>query len=153
MSKEEQFERFKEICKEQKVKLTPQRLVIYKELIDDDTHPSTDMLYQRVRQTFPTISFDTVHRTLLTFHDIGIAEIVEGSGNPKRFDGNLDKHHHFQCLQCKKILDIYHEAYDQLPIPVALQNSCRITRQTVWLEGLCKECCDDVLTTSKEDDT
>ena len=152
ISQQEQLERFKQICKNQKIKLTPQRIVIYKELIDNDAHPSTDMLYQRVRQIFPTISFDTVHRTLLTFHNIGVAEIVEGSGNPRRFDGNLTKHHHFQCIQCKKILDIYHEAYNHLPVPALVQDLGLITRQTVWFEGVCRKCCDDELTTSKEDD-
>ena len=138
--KEEALGRFKKIWKEHGFKLTPQRLVIYEELISTDTHPSTDMLYKRVRKTFPTISFDTVNRTLLTFHEIGIANLVEGSGNPKRFDGNLDKHHHFQCMKCKKIIDIYSDSYDDLQIPPEFQDNFKILKKTVRLEGICDEC-------------
>lgn len=137
---EKRLEFFKQICKSHNIKLTPQRLIIYEELIQDSTHPSTDMLYQRIQEKFPTISFDTVHRTLLMFYEIGVANIIEGTGNPKRFDGNVDKHHHFQCLTCKTIIDIHETAYDDLPISDDIRNTCEVLRQTVRLEGLCKEC-------------
>ena len=138
--KKQNFERFKQICKENGIKLTPQRLIIYEELINTDEHPSTDMLYQRVKETFPTISFDTVNRTLLTFHDIGVAGLVEGTGNPKRFDGNLDRHHHFQCMKCKKIVDIYDETYDNIQLSAEIQDTLNILKRTVHLEGICNEC-------------
>ena len=136
-----EFDQFKHVCKTHKIRLTPQRMVIYKELISRDDHPSTDMLYQRIQKKFPTISFDTVHRAMLTFCHIGVAGIVEGTGNPKRFDGTLDKHHHFQCIRCKKIIDVYHEAYDRLPVPERLQAQCRILKQSVRFEGICTDCC------------
>ena len=138
--REEKLDRFKKICKERGFKLTPQRLIIYEELISTAEHPSTDMLYKRVRKTFPTISFDTVNRTLLTFHEIGIANLVEGTGNPKRFDGNLDKHHHFQCMKCKKIIDFYSDSYDNLQVPSEIQSKFNILNKTVRLEGICDEC-------------
>lgn len=141
LTPEPKIESFKQACKQHHIKLTPQRLLIYEELLARNDHPSTDMLYQRIQKKFPTISFDTVHRTMLTFCDIGVAEIVEGTGNPKRFDGVLDKHHHFQCLRCKKIIDIYDEAYDRLPVPEHLQAQCQILRQTVRFEGICHDCC------------
>lgn len=140
MNIQKSLDRFKQICKDHKIKLTPQRMIIYKELISRNDHPSTDMLYQRIQETFPTISFDTVHRTLLTFCNIGVADIVEGTGNPKRFDGILDKHHHFQCVRCKKIIDVYHETYDHLPVPEELQHRCRVLKQTVRFEGVCEAC-------------
>jgi len=137
---EKKLDRFKAICKDHGIKLTPQRLLIYEELINQDEHPSTDMLYQRVKETFPTVSFDTVNRTLLTFYKIGVAGLVEGTGNPKRFDGNLDKHHHFQCVKCKKIVDIYSDVYDHIPVPPEIQNTFTILNKTVHLEGICTEC-------------
>ena len=47
--------------------------------------------------------FDTVNRTLLSFAHMGILDIVEGYGYPKRFDPNLARHHHFHCLKCHRI--------------------------------------------------
>ena len=137
---QQKLDRFKAICKAKGIKLTPQRLIIYEELIKTDEHPSTEMLYQKIRKKFPTISVDTVNRTLLTFHKIGVAGLVEGSGNPKRFDGNLNKHHHVECVKCKKIVDFYNDVYNNLPIPQEIQDNFRILRQTVRIEGICKTC-------------
>jgi len=134
------LDRFKELCKQHNIKLTPQRLIIYEALLNNEDHPSTDMVYQQVRQTFPTISFDTVNRTLLTFYDMGVAGVVEGSGNPKRFDSNLKKHHHFQCLRCRRIIDIYNEEYDAIPIPQELRERHHVLNLTVHLDGICDQC-------------
>lgn len=134
------MDQFKEACKAHHIKLTPQRLVIYEELIATDEHPSTDMLYQRVRSIFPTISFDTVNRTLLTFHELGLAEIVEGTGNPKRFDGDTTKHHHFQCLRCKRVFDVHYAPYDALKIPPNMQERFQVLKTSVHLEGYCEQC-------------
>jgi Fur family peroxide stress response transcriptional regulator len=139
-SKEKKLDCFKDVCKQHKIKLTPQRLIIYQELIRSDEHPSTDMVYQRVRKTFPTISFDTVNRTLSTFHEIGVAGLVEGSGNPKRYDGNLSKHHHFQCIACNRIIDIYDDSYNTLHISPEIQRKYTILNTTVHLEGICEQC-------------
>jgi len=147
---EKKLEHFKGICKKHKIKLTPQRLLVYEELIKTDEHPSTDMLYQKIRTTFPTISFDTVNRTLLTFHKIGLATLVEGTGNPKRFDGNPQKHHHFQCVKCRKIFDVFHEPYDNLQVPPELQEQFHIFRTNVHLEGLCNTCRNETTLRSAE---
>ena len=48
------------------LKITPQRLAVYKALIQTDTHPTAEEVYQMVRQELPNISLDTVNRTLLT---------------------------------------------------------------------------------------
>lgn len=134
------LEQFKETCKSHQIKLTPQRLLIYEELMSTDEHPSTDMLYQKVRTIFPTISFDTVNRTLLTFHELGLAEIVGGTGNSKRFDGDTTKHHHFQCLKCKKMFDVDYEPYNRLEVPQELQERFQVLKVNVHLEGYCEQC-------------
>ena len=140
---EKKLEHFKETCKKHKIKLTPQRLVIYEELINTNEHPSTDMLYQKIRKTFPTISFDTVNRTLLTFNEIGLASIVAGTGNPKRFDGDTGPHHHFQCIRCKKVFDVYYEPYNAIQIPEELKKHFHILRASVHLEGICEQCMEE----------
>lgn len=88
-SRERDF--FKEKCRENNLRLIPQRLVVYRELIELKDHPSADAVFRRLRQSFPNISLDTVNRTLLTFQKIGLANIVAGSGVPKRFDSTLVK--------------------------------------------------------------
>lgn len=133
-------ERFEQQCKEQGMKLTPQRLIIYDALIDTDEHPTVDMIYARVKQTFSTISLDTVHRTLMTFCEMGVASMVAGTGSPKRFEGNLELHHHARCVHCGKIIDFYNQQYDDLPVPPEVQQDFSIFKKTVYIEGLCAAC-------------
>jgi Fur family transcriptional regulator, peroxide stress response regulator len=131
---------FQELCRKAGLKVTPQRLEIYKELINTKEHPSADMLWQKVRKTFPSISLDTVNRTLLTLSKIGAAFVVEGSGDVKRFDGGMTVHQHFRCTQCRRIIDFHHKPFDSIAVPPELEQGFLIVRKTVYLEGICRYC-------------
>jgi Fur family peroxide stress response transcriptional regulator len=131
---------FKQVCHEHHLKLTPQRIAIYKELVKSDNHPTTDAIYQNVKQEYPHISFDTVNRTLLTFAETGIVDAIEIFGGAKRFDPNLKNHHHLHCTQCGKVFDFYSRAYDNLKVPEELQTQFQVTSKRVVLKGLCNEC-------------
>jgi Fur family peroxide stress response transcriptional regulator len=127
-------------CKNAGLKMTPQRLAIYRYLLETVEHPSADTVFRNVRHTFPNISLDTVNRTLLTLNRIGAAFVVEGTGDAKRFDANLDDHQHFKCLNCKRIIDFHHAPFDNVEIPTCIKDQFTILRKTVYFEGLCKDC-------------
>jgi Fur family peroxide stress response transcriptional regulator len=92
-------------------------MAIYRQLFDSTEHPSVDAMFQTVKKEFPNISYDTVSRTLLTFADIGLGDLVEVYGGAKRFDSNLTNHHHLHCVACGKILDFHNDEYtDVLPL-------------------------------------
>ena len=131
---------FKVKCKEHRLKTTPQRLAIYKELLQSDDHPHADIVFKKVRKIFPHISFDTINRTLLTFVGVGIVNIVEGYGEPKRFDIKTDQHHHFRCVKCNSIIDFQSKAYDNIKVPENLQRQYTILGKRVVLEGICDKC-------------
>ena len=131
---------FQELCRRKGLRLTPQRLAIYQSLLESRDHPSADVLYRRLHNDHPTMSLDTVNRTLLTLSDIGAALVVEGTGEPKRFDANLDAHQHFRCVKCKTIIDFHHEPFDNVPIPKYLTQGFQVLRQTVYFEGICGNC-------------
>jgi Fur family transcriptional regulator, peroxide stress response regulator len=140
---EEQMAAFHLKCHEAGLRITPQRTAIYKALVETNEHPSAEMVFRHVRQVFPSISLDTVNRTLLTLSDIGTAFIVEGSGDAKRFDANLESHQHFKCVKCKRIIDFHHEPYDQIPKPKNLPTAFAVLRTTVYVEGVCDQCRQD----------
>jgi Fur family peroxide stress response transcriptional regulator len=132
--------KFKQICRVHHLKITPQRVAIYKELLISDTHPTTDTIYQIVKKEYPHISFDTVNRTLLTFTEKGIVDVVEIFGGAKRFDPNISNHHHLHCTQCGKVFDFYSRAYDNLQVPEELHAQFQVTSKRVVLKGLCQKC-------------
>lgn len=127
-------------CRQAGLRVTPQRLAIYKELLGSDEHPSAEMLYEKLKAAWPTLSLDTVNRTVLTLSEIGAAYIVEGSGGARRFDAGLEHHQHFKCVKCGKIVDFHYEPFDEIQLPPAMARRFRVLRKTVYVEGLCDSC-------------
>jgi Fur family peroxide stress response transcriptional regulator len=135
-----EMDAFRQRCRRARLKVTPQRMAVYKALAGSKEHPGAKKVFEKVRRTFPHISFDTVNRTLVTLSDIGAAFVVEGSGDTKRFDGNLAKHQHFKCTNCRRIVDFHYEPFDRIALPQRLKKRFKVTRMTVYIEGLCGDC-------------
>ncbi len=136
----EKLEAFYNLCRQKRLKITPQRVEVYRVLISSSRHPSAEAVYGEVKRVLPNISLDTVSRTLNTLSRIGAAFIVEGSGDVKRFDGNLENHQHFKCIKCKKIFDFHYDRFENIRLPRQLEHKFRVLRTTVYAEGLCRQC-------------
>ena len=138
--KDDSLDIFRKKCKENNLKITPQRIVIYGELLKSKDHPHAETLYKRVKKIIPDISLDTVNRTLITFSKIGLVKNVEGYGEARRYDPDIQNHHHFRCLNCNSIIDFDHKPYDDIIIPGYIEKRFTITNKKVLLEGYCDKC-------------
>jgi Fur family peroxide stress response transcriptional regulator len=141
---EHRVQRFIATCRQNNLKVTPQRVAIYRALIRSDQHPTADMMFQAVQREFPSISFDTVNRTLLTFAGLGVVDVVEVFGGPKRFDPNVDDHHHMHCMACGQIIDFQHASYARLEVPAEIARTFRVLSKRVVLKGLCAACAQEL---------
>lgn len=131
---------FMDLCKKFDLKITPQRCSIYKKIMRAQDHPTADELYRAVKKEFPNISYDTVNRTLLTFAEIGLVDVLPTKGGPRRFDPDMKNHHHFHCIGCGDIVDFTSEPFDKLEIPERISDDFVIYTKRVVLNGLCKKC-------------
>jgi Fur family peroxide stress response transcriptional regulator len=131
---------FFEKCRAHNLKVTPQRMAIYQKLLDSSDHPTVDAMFQIVKKEFPNISYDTVSRTMLTFAEIGIVDLVEGFGGAKRFDSNVTDHHHLHCVSCNNIFDFHSAEYDSLNIPDVVRQHFTVLASRVVLKGICDQC-------------
>lgn len=131
---------FIEACRRRKLKITPQRVGIYQVLIQSKRHPTADLVFKAVQKEFPNISFDTVNRTLSTFVEIGVVDVVETFGGPKRFDPDITDHHHLHCMACGRIIDFEYEGYARLEVPKAIATTFKVISRRVVLKGLCDTC-------------
>jgi Fe2+ or Zn2+ uptake regulation protein len=137
---EELLNLFRARCKEHGLSMTPQRLAIYKALIESTNHPSAENIFNHVRATFPDIAIDTVYRTLSTFSEIEVINVVEGYGEVKRYDPDTEHHHHFRCKRCNKIVDINGNIFGKIKIPHGIKKKYNVSNVKVVLEGACDEC-------------
>ncbi len=134
------MDRFTQQCKAHGLKITPQRLAVYETLKNSKEHPSADRIHKLLLHSFPNISLDTVNRTLITFARIQMIDVVEGQGDPRRFDPNREDHHHFYCLSCNTIFDFHDPDLEQLLLPESITQTCTITGKRLCLTGYCEDC-------------
>lgn len=127
-------------CRQANLKVTPQRIAIFKQLIKSENHPSADNVFKSIRSELPHISFDTVNRTLQTFSEIGIIDIVESYSGARRFDPNFKDHHHIHCIKCGDIIDFYNDKFDSIEIPESLKNKYNVITKRVVLNVICDKC-------------
>ena len=73
---ENKISQFIKRSKELGLKVTPQRIAIYRELAGRMQHPSTEMIYKNIKDYYPNISLTTVYRTLETFERMGLISVV-----------------------------------------------------------------------------
>lgn len=137
---QEKLKKFEKLCREQGIKCTHQRLEIFYEIASSNDHPSVEQIYNKIKPKFPTISLDTVYRTLSTFEDIGIISKVSVADNKSRFDSNLVSHHHLVCNKCKSIVDFYWPTFDTMRVPAEAKKWGNIQAKQVEVRGICGDC-------------
>jgi Fur family peroxide stress response transcriptional regulator len=88
------------------LKLTPQRLAIVRAIADDESHPTAQELFERLRPELPTMSFATVYNTLDALATAGLCVSRQLSAGATRFDPNTVAHHHAVCDECSRVFDV-----------------------------------------------
>lgn len=134
------FEKLKQLCIEAGIKLTHQRLEIFKELMSVSDHPSAEVIYKRLHKILPTIAIDTVYRTLATFDELGLVKKLHIMHERTLFDTNLSIHHHFVCTRCKEVTDVYWFDFDNTELPEIAQGMGQIQSRHLEIIGVCNSC-------------
>lgn len=129
-----------ETFKEKKLKLTPQRIAVYKYLKSTTEHPSAETIYKALQEDYPTMSLATVYKSLKTLVEVKLVqELNVGEGN-FRYDGNVLSHPHIQCLSCGKVDDICDLSFEDLNAKVTSYTDYDVVSNQVYFYGICKEC-------------
>ncbi|MBU5485404.1 transcriptional repressor [Clostridium sp. MSJ-11] len=127
------------IFKDKKLKLTPQRIAVYKYLKSTKEHPSAEVIYKALQEEYPTMSLATVYKALKTLVEVHLVqEINVGEGN-FRYDGNTCPHSHIQCLQCGKVDDI-EVCFQDLNEKISSHTDYDVLTNQVYFYGVCKGC-------------
>ncbi len=148
---ERRLEQFKSVAKLADIKLTHQRLVIFRAVASSESHPSAEAVYKAVQAEIPTVSLDTVYRTLWLLMDLGLLTTLGPRQDSVRFDANLKQHHHFLCVRCGLVRDFESPELKELPIPDSVNRFGDIVCAQVEVQGVCASCAkkaDDAKTAS-----
>ena len=131
---------FEQALRSEGFRVTHQRLEVACEIARSDSHPDVETIYRGVRERIPTISLDTVYRTLGELERLGLIGRVIATPGPARYDSNQAPHHHFVCQRCGLIRDLYGECLDSISAPDQTAPVGRVEGVEVRFHGVCHEC-------------
>lgn len=134
------MENITSIFREKKLKLTPQRLAVYKYLMSTNEHPSAEVIYKSLQPEYPTMSLATVYKALKTLVEVGLVqELNVGEGN-FRYDANQYDHAHIQCISCSKVSDLENISFSNLNQIAEDSSDYKVLSNRIFFYGLCENC-------------
>jgi Fur family peroxide stress response transcriptional regulator len=128
------------------LKATPQRIIILKELLARNDHPTAETLYRAVKGIHTTISFNTIYNTLQILTGKGLINVIRPVVDAARYDGVPELHGHFMCSRCKQIEDHLLEDPNLKRLDSEIKQSGRywmVQSQILWV-GICNECKEEI---------
>ena len=134
------IEILKDECKKRNMRVTPQRIVIYREVAKSCEHPDAEAVYEAVKKELPNISFDTVYRTLASLEEMGMIFRVDNQLPKARFDADRNPHHHFLCMNCGEVYDVCLDENENLKTPAHAAEFGEIKDLNLQIRGICNKC-------------
>lgn len=117
-----------------------QREAIYRFLMTRHDHPTAEIIYQHVKQTYPRISLGTVYRNLSLLEETGLVQKVPSDDSKDHYDADVSSHPHFICTACHQVIDL---EMDDLSFLNTLANqgfNGMILKNQLSFYGFCPEC-------------
>jgi Fur family peroxide stress response transcriptional regulator len=136
----QRLQRLEAGAREAGVKLTHQRLEIFRALAAAEDPPDADAHCRAVRRRVPTVSVDTVYRTLWLLQALGLVTTLGPDRGGARFDANLAPHHHYVCQRCGLVRDFESAALDALRVPETVRALGSVAGAHVEVRGVCAAC-------------
>ena len=119
-------------------KVTSQRVLIYRMLLADRSHPTAEQLHSRLKEQLPGLSLTTVYTALNDLVQAGEVRRFEAGDGSVHFDPEMRPHAELVCIECGRIDDAPTDrATLRMPRQVA---GYQILRRTELLHGVCPAC-------------
>ena len=122
------------------MRVTPQRIVIHRELCGHSQHMTAEQVLGRVSDVLPGTSLPTVYSTLELLEALGLVRRVGTGNGAVVFDSRVEPHAHTVCRGCGAMADLEGTAApdDALTRASAAGFVPDHAQLVVW--GLCRNC-------------
>lgn len=125
--------------KAKRLRVTPQRFAVYANLLGRTDHPTAEQILHDLNQDAPTSSQATVYSSLQALRGAGLVREVLLEEGVRRYDANVDLHHHFRCKSCGAIEDVAWEQFRQVDMS-QLRKGLQVESYEVTVHGVCDRC-------------
>ena len=134
-----QTEAIVQTLKDKHLRVTPQRFAVYANLLGRTDHPTAEQILHDLNQDAPTSSQATVYSSLQALREVGLVREVLLEEGVRRYDANVDLHHHFRCKACGAIEDVPWEQFQQFDVS-QLRVGLQVESYEVTVHGVCDRC-------------
>lgn len=120
------------------LRCTPQRYAVMAFLMEQNSHPTADEIFEAVNRVDPRSSRATTYNNLRDLVQAGLVREVAVEGRAARFDAKGKPHHHFICDKCGNVEDL---TWYDVPNPASSSLGKRILREyELIFRGFCVQC-------------
>jgi Fe2+ or Zn2+ uptake regulation protein len=126
--------------RERGLRVTTQRILIHRALLELDRHASAEQILEKVSERLPTASLPTVYAALELFEELGVVRRVAASSGVTLWDPRPERHHHFVCSSCGAIEDVDAPLDVDRVMRAARGRGLRPYEAELVLTGLCAAC-------------
>jgi Fe2+ or Zn2+ uptake regulation protein len=125
--------------RERGMRVTPQRVVVHRALLELDRHVTADELLDAVTDRLPSVSLPTIYATLELLEELGMVRRVQRSGTTL-FDPRTESHHHLVCTSCGSVEDLDAELESGALERAAGRHGFQHERVEALVHGRCRDC-------------
>jgi Fe2+ or Zn2+ uptake regulation protein len=118
---------------------TKQLNVIWEAIKDDTSHPTADLIFEKVRAVIPNISLGTVYRNLQKLVAEKRLQVLT-VGRTQRFDPMVKRHGHFVCERCGRLYDIQANPRNEVFASSVPPEGFTVTSHQLSVYGVCDQC-------------
>ena len=95
-----------EMLRVKRIKVTPQRMAVHAISRETRKHPNVEMIYQKLKPSYPAMSLATVYKTVDVLNKVGLLQELNVGEGGLRYDAIIKPHPHIYCEKCGKVDDV-----------------------------------------------
>jgi Fe2+ or Zn2+ uptake regulation protein len=133
-------DRLREALHARNQRVTPQRLLIHRALLELDRHATADEVLSRVSRDLPNASLPTVYATLQLLEELSVVRRISARGGATLYDPCQEPHHHTVCRRCGTVEDLDVEVDAAPALRRARRRGFEPADAELVVTGLCAGC-------------
>ena len=126
--------------RERHLRVTPQRIVIHRELCSESQHMTAEQVLASVSDVLPGTSLPTVYSTLELLESLQLVRRVGTGNGAVVFDSRVEPHAHTVCRRCGAMADLDGTAAPEDALTKAGATGFVPDHAQLVVWGLCRDC-------------
>jgi Fur family ferric uptake transcriptional regulator len=132
------------MAKQQGLRLTSQRRLIFSILESAETHLNAKEILEQARKVDPGIDQVTVYRNLTVLKKLGVVDeldLLHLQGDQHYYEARQTRaHSHVACLSCGKVFEFFTPAMKRMKEELEREAGFSVSFSRIEIGGYCAEC-------------